>query len=914
MKKYFILLLITMVYSFGQWKNLLSYEKKHLVDIKFVNSNVGFSVGYSGTILKTIDAGENWKKINSGTVTNLKKVIFLDSLNGIILGDKKQILKTKDAGENWEIININNEDLFNDVFFINNQKGYIVTNNTQVGKILKTDDGGLNWQEEIISGVISVRSIWFLDEKNGFIIVGTSTFNSANNMYDYNAKLLKTENAGLTWSESIVSRYLSKIEFFDDKFGIVKDGNYLNITYDAGLNWQRKIIYGDTFNCSDVYFKDTNNGIAIGSIKYNQTTYPGSIFITNDGGTNWERTYYDFPNVMSVEMIDTKNIIVTCTEGEIFKSFDGGHNWSKVRDFPGILKMHFKNKKDGVGFNSKNLSHKIKSPFFMETNDSGKTWQKKKIENSLLLKLISFFDRKNGYAFDKENKLLKTDDGGDTWQVKNVTLSIKFEILSIKFIDENIGYILARNEGLDCLLKSSDGGNNWTTCYSSYASGDPSMFFIDENIGYICTARYNGVILKTINGGKSFNEIFQNPSIVYKIYFIDKKNGILIGDQIYRTEDAGNKWEKLETKGLYWHDINFLDSKTGYAINPFRKIIKTTDGGKKWSEEVDDLSGNNFWGSKIDINDVNQIFVYNNDTFLQLVAKSYYLSPTLNNFTSIFPLNLSWQESPGVTEYNLQISKNELFNGIIYNVSDISNTEHIVKTYLDSETKYYWRVSAQNGENRSMWSDVGSFYTGVNAKPKEPKLIFPKHLTKIDSANQEITWEDNYDAQLYQIQVSSDSTFKDLFYERDSLDINSHQITNLEANKKYFWRIKSMNDKEHSEWSEIWCFTTGEMTGIKEEETVNVNLFNLSQNYPNPFNPTTTITFKLEKHTNVVLEIIDLNGSLVKKLVDEFKNAGEHKILWDATNENGNKVSSGIYIYRIKTDNNIQAKKMILIK
>ncbi|MFH1373066.1 MAG: FlgD immunoglobulin-like domain containing protein [bacterium] len=90
--------------------------------------------------------------------------------------------------------------------------------------------------------------------------------------------------------------------------------------------------------------------------------------------------------------------------------------------------------------------------------------------------------------------------------------------------------------------------------------------------------------------------------------------------------------------------------------------------------------------------------------------------------------------------------------------------------------------------------------------------------------------------------------------------------------------------------------------------------FELSQNYPNPFNPTTTIGFSLPQSEHVTLEIVNIQGQIVRTLIDEVRSAGHHHIEWDATSDAGNKLASGVYFYRLKAGDNIDSKKMTLLK
>ena len=93
-----------------------------------------------------------------------------------------------------------------------------------------------------------------------------------------------------------------------------------------------------------------------------------------------------------------------------------------------------------------------------------------------------------------------------------------------------------------------------------------------------------------------------------------------------------------------------------------------------------------------------------------------------------------------------------------------------------------------------------------------------------------------------------------------------------------------------------------------------VESFELAQNYPNPFNPMTTIRYNLPVNIEVQLEVYNIAGEKVATIVNEFQNAGDHHILWDGNNFNGNLVSSGIYFYRLKAGDFEQSKKMIFIK
>ncbi len=86
------------------------------------------------------------------------------------------------------------------------------------------------------------------------------------------------------------------------------------------------------------------------------------------------------------------------------------------------------------------------------------------------------------------------------------------------------------------------------------------------------------------------------------------------------------------------------------------------------------------------------------------------------------------------------------------------------------------------------------------------------------------------------------------------------------------------------------------------------------QNYPNPFNPTTTIQFGLPQKSEVSLRIYDITGKLVKILVNEKKDAGYHSIIWNGMDDAGREVASGVYFYKIKSEDFKQTRKCLMLK
>ena len=106
----------------------------------------------------------------------------------------------------------------------------------------------------------------------------------------------------------------------------------------------------------------------------------------------------------------------------------------------------------------------------------------------------------------------------------------------------------------------------------------------------------------------------------------------------------------------------------------------------------------------------------------------------------------------------------------------------------------------------------------------------------------------------------------------------------------------------------------GDLTSLKPVNNYLTPGDLLNQNYPNPFSNSTTIEFSISDPKQISIEIFDFSGNHIKTLVNKNYAQGKYSLIWDATNDGGNKVSSGIYFYILKADNQQLSKKMIVIK
>jgi len=101
------------------------------------------------------------------------------------------------------------------------------------------------------------------------------------------------------------------------------------------------------------------------------------------------------------------------------------------------------------------------------------------------------------------------------------------------------------------------------------------------------------------------------------------------------------------------------------------------------------------------------------------------------------------------------------------------------------------------------------------------------------------------------------------------------------------------------------------LTGINSN-ILNQNLFSLSQNAPNPFTSSTIISYIIPCETKVVLSVYNLAGQKVNIIVDQFEGAGTKSVSWNGTNESGQRLDPGVYIYRLQVGNKVQSKRMVI--
>ncbi|MDP8231536.1 MAG: T9SS type A sorting domain-containing protein [Candidatus Zophobacter franzmannii] len=132
---------------------------------------------------------------------------------------------------------------------------------------------------------------------------------------------------------------------------------------------------------------------------------------------------------------------------------------------------------------------------------------------------------------------------------------------------------------------------------------------------------------------------------------------------------------------------------------------------------------------------------------------------------------------------------------------------------------------------------------------------------------------------------------------------------------RHSWlKPKSMSDYIENRTSLIGKLGRDDIEDDSEQPDMSSTLLFVSQNYPNPFNPSTTFSFGLSKESHVLVEIYNIRGQRVITLADQSYSKGEHTIQWDSTNNSAKPLASGVYFYRVRTNDCVTTEKCILMK
>ena len=139
----------------------------------------------------------------------------------------------------------------------------------------------------------------------------------------------------------------------------------------------------------------------------------------------------------------------------------------------------------------------------------------------------------------------------------------------------------------------------------------------------------------------------------------------------------------------------------------------------------------------------------------------------------------------------------------------------------------------------------------------------------------------------------------------------------LPAGLSFDAATRTISGTPQAEGSPVYIYTVTDALGASVTMQLQTRpaAFALATNYPNPFNPATTIQYALPQAADVQLTVYNVVGQVVRTLVAEHQSAGRYLVAWDATNDNGQSLSAGVYFYRLQAGGEFHAvRKMLLLK
>jgi photosystem II stability/assembly factor-like uncharacterized protein len=219
-------------------------------DLFFINSSIGFVVGFNGDIYKTVNSGESWQKQNSQTTLHLYSVYFLTEEIGFVSGQAMSGCLDDDC-----------------------DKGCV---------FLKTTNGGEIWTKKLFENYVSIKSLYFFNELKGLALIYTPDIPNSRDYY-----IAKTADSGNSWEFIDLEIKPTYDKFFcvDDVVFIAGENQKIFKSSDFGNSWETITTPISVWNnIRNMYFYNESIGFIDGVT---------DIYKTIDGGLNWE--YVDFP-------------------------------------------------------------------------------------------------------------------------------------------------------------------------------------------------------------------------------------------------------------------------------------------------------------------------------------------------------------------------------------------------------------------------------------------------------------------------------------------------------------------------------------------------------------------------------------------------------------------------------------------
>jgi len=241
----------------------------------------------------------------------------------------------------------------------------------------------------------------------------------------------------------------------------------------------------------------------------------------------------------------------------------------------------------------------------------------------------------------------------------------------------------------------------------------------------------------------------------------------------------------------------------------------------------------------------------------------------------------------------------QAYDAMIYILSNFFNSSytryaHFLLPYI---------TFALNGDLESLWAILDEI--------EDEFLLRPQMIATINM------FDENYIEAFERFQDVIDDPASEIEQLLAELDQSFCYLMLSESGSRSLPTDIANQPKNYDEYFEIQNDIFAKIMNLLEngiEDIVPEILEFSSSNHPNPFNPETTISFTLPNETIASIDIFNIRGQKVRSLMNEFLSSGHHQVIWNGQDDNGRNVSSGVYFYRLNTDNFSHTRRMVLMK
>jgi photosystem II stability/assembly factor-like uncharacterized protein len=280
----------------------------------------------------------------------------------------------------------------------------------------------------------------------------------------------------------------------------------------------------------------------------------------------------------------------------------------------------------------------------IKSTNAGKTWTKPDWQTIRNFFAIDFLNSSTGVVAGGSGDIFKTTNAGENWIRKYPPEN--FLIQDIVYVNDTL--IVAGGKK-NKILRSADAGETWVSISLPENCIIYKVYFINDTTGFACGANTTGgVIYKTSDSGLSWKKIEEVQKVIEDICSVNDTTLFAVGEhQVLKSTDLGSTWIQQDIPVLPWYitvsTVKFADEKTGIAAGEYGLILRTSDGGKTWTQiSANDIKYLSFSWSSPAFTDVN---------FAD--AETGYLVGTCGIILKTTDAGLTWQELSSGTVYGI---------------------------------------------------------------------------------------------------------------------------------------------------------------------------------------------------------------------------------------------------------------------